>query len=280
MSEISMKRLELAVNGYSIPATVFGEGHQCLVCVNAAQQTMSAQRALVRPFTRAGYRLVLFDFPNQGSGPTVDNTLGLLEQAEITHEVIRQVALGQPVDMFGASWGSLVAAASAALYPSSVNRLILAGFQARMQPRLQAICRAGLELLEGGTARSEGADFVIREFGKALPEAIRIAMRKQFASFTDAQIRQSHAQTVFIAAGTDLRDLVDLRRIDASVLVINGAEDPLLDVNDYATMAGCFRHAELSIIEGLGHFVHIERPSLIDLYLEFVLRHSDVAKIA
>ena len=112
-----MRRYEIEAAGHRIPVVVFGDGERCLVCVNAAQQTMGAWGPLARRFSRAGYRVVLFDFPNQGRASTAPGALRLIEQADLLHLVVKEVSPGQPVALCGASWGALVAAAAAARHP-------------------------------------------------------------------------------------------------------------------------------------------------------------------
>ena len=45
--------------------------------------------------------------------------------------------------------------------------------------------------------------------------------------------------------------------------------DPLIDAADRATTAECFPSADLRVIRGVGHFLHLERESVMDTYLEF-----------
>jgi pimeloyl-ACP methyl ester carboxylesterase len=255
----------------AIPVSVFGDGDRCLVCVNAAQQTAAAWGAVARRFTRAGFRVVLFDFPSQGRAETLSRGLGLVEQAEIVHRVLSHVSPGQPVDLCGASWGALVAAACAARHPAAVRRLILGSFQVRTNERLRRLAARSVTLIE----REETgllAELFIGEFGEGLPEAFRQAMRAQFVRLTAAQLVQMREQCLTLAAGADLRDLVDLERISAEILVVNGARDPLIDASDLATIAQCLPQAEVVVVPRVGHFLHLERPSVLDIHLEFAQR--------
>jgi pimeloyl-ACP methyl ester carboxylesterase len=79
-------------------------------------------------------------------------------------------------------------------------------------------------------------------------------------------------QCTTLVAGADLRDFVDLERISAGTLVVNGAEDPLVDAADLARISNCLPLAEVSLVPGVGHFLHLERPSVVDIYLEFLQR--------
>lgn len=270
-----MERFELTAGGYRVPVIVIGDGDRCLVCVNAAQQTMVAWGPLAKRFaTRAGYRVVLFDFPNQGRASTVERGLGLIEQAEVVHHVLSHVSPRRAVDLCGASWGSLVAAACAARHPSAVNRLMLGSFQVRTNPCLRRLAAESVCLIERDAGR-EVADLFIREFGSALPEPFRQAMRTQFARLTAPQLLQMKIQCATLAAGADLREVVDLDRITAEALIVNGADDPLVDASDAEATACCFPDAELRVLPGVGHFLHLEQPSVVDVHLEFAQRRSD-----
>jgi hypothetical protein len=168
-----------------------------------------------------------------------------------------------------------VVAACAARHPDVASRILLGSFQARTHPRLQALSVECLELIERGRAREEMADFFIRGFGAGLSENFRETMRRQFAGLTEAQIQQMRRQSETLAAGGDLRDVVDLKRVTARVLVVNGTEDPLVDLDDHVTTGGCFTNSEITVIPGVGHFLHLERPSLIDLYIDFIRGAAD-----
>ncbi|MEX2283983.1 MAG: hypothetical protein WEE89_15970 [Gemmatimonadota bacterium] len=102
-----MSKTELLVNGYRIPYSIFGENGATplLICVNAAQQTMGAWGMLAKRFMRRGYRVAVFDFPNQGSAAKVDATLGLLEQADLTAALAGQLSPERPVALTGARRG-------------------------------------------------------------------------------------------------------------------------------------------------------------------------------
>jgi pimeloyl-ACP methyl ester carboxylesterase len=272
-----MSTTELLVDGFRVPFSILGENRTAplVICVNAAQQTMGAWGFLAKRFMRRGYRVAMFDFPNQGTALEIDAALGLIQQADLTAAVARELSPDRQVALTGASWGSLVATACAARHNEIVNRLMLGSFQARTHPMLQAVCQRCVELIDAGEARAEMADFFIREFGSGLSENFRAVMRKQFANVSDAQLMQMRRQCETLALGADLREVVDMRRITGHVLIVNGAEDPLVDVTNHETMGGCFQNAETQIIAGVGHFLHLERPGLIDMYVDFMRDTSD-----
>jgi len=62
----SLHKRTIVADPFTIPVAEAGSGPQVLVCVNGMQQTMAMWRSVLKRMTAAGYRTVLFDFPNQG----------------------------------------------------------------------------------------------------------------------------------------------------------------------------------------------------------------------
>ena len=267
-----MQRYEIEAAGHRIPVVVFGDGDRCLVCVNAAQQTMGAWGSLARrAAARGGYRVVLFDFPNQGRASTTAGALSLVEQADLLSLLLHEVSPARPVFVIGGSWGALVAATAAARHPSAVSTLVLGSFQVRTNERLRVVAAEAVRLIERA-ARRELAEHVIKEFGTGLSEVFRQAMRVQFGRLTEEQLVHVKEQCATMASDADLRDVVDLGRVSAETLIVNGSRDPLVDAADVATTAGCFPRAELRVLADVGHFLHLEQEEVTDIYLEFAQR--------
>lgn len=269
-----MERFEIASGGFRIPVSVSGDGERCLVCINAAQQTMGAWRQMVKDFAdETEYRLVLFDFPNQGRSATLAAALDVAAQADIVHDVARHVSPGSAVDVFGVSWGSVVAAAYAARYPGEVRRLMLGSFQVSPSAKLREFSPRCLSLIERD-AKREIADLFIDTFGGGLDEGFKAAIRQQFSRFSTAELSQLRLQCAEITSGTDLRDHIALDRITARIMIVNGADDPLIGDEDNARTRACLPQAELRVVPSVGHFLHFEQSRLVDDYLAFLRRRS------
>jgi pimeloyl-ACP methyl ester carboxylesterase len=269
-----MIRFEISGAGYRIPVTMSGDGERCLVCINAAQQTMAAWRPLLKPFTGdTGYRLALFDFPNQGRSPSVTSALDLNQQADVVHAVATHASPSAPVDVFGVSWGSVVAAAYAARYPSSVRRLMLGSFQVFPSAKLREFSPKCQALIERD-AKREIAELFIDTFGGGLTDSFKDAIRAQFVRFSTPELSQLRMQCAEIVSGTDLRQHIDFGRITARILIVNGADDPLISPEDNEATARCLPTAELRVLPSVGHFLHFEQGRVVEEYLAFLRRRS------
>lgn len=269
-----MDRFEIDAAGFRVPVSIVGEGERTLVCINAAQQTMNAWRPVVQGFTgETGYRLVLFDFPNQGRSSTLARALDVNEHLAIVDAVVRHVSPSAPLDIFGVSWGSAIAAAYAARQPAAVRRLILGSFHVFPSERLRAFAPRCLDMIERD-ARGEIAEGFIQTFGGGLPESTRGAIRMQFARFSAAELSQLRMQCASVAGGMNLLDFIDFDRITARVLIVNGADDTLITPADNAATARVLPRAEMRVVSGIGHFLHFERLDVVGDYLSFLRRRS------
>jgi pimeloyl-ACP methyl ester carboxylesterase len=277
-----MQKLSVTVGRFEIPCAIAGSGPHSVVCVNGMQQTMAAWRSLVKRFIREPrYRVVLFDFPNQGRAIVRSGTgeVGLMEQVEVLHAVVAHVSGERPVDLLGGSWGALVAAAFAATSPRWVRRMVLGSFQARANRRLRELARRGRALVEAGKG-SELADLFIRAFGSGMSQAHQAAVRAQFCRLPRERLWQMHEQGTLLLSATDLGTLVDLQRITAETLIVNGASDAIVDASDVEGTVDRIPGAELHVVPGAGHFLHFERPEILDIYVEFLNRPVAAASAA
>ena len=83
------------------------------------------------------------------------------------------------------------------------------------------------------------------------------------------QYQQMYDQARLLADGVDFESLVDLRRIDAQTLIVNGNADPIVDWTHTPRTAARFRSASFEIVDA-GHFLHFERPEILDTYASFL----------
>ena len=267
-----MERQVLTVGRFEIPYAVYSDGPECLVCVNGMQQTMASWRRVVRRLAAAGrYRVVLFDFPYQGRARALGDARPqtLTGQVDVLHSVVEAIAPRQGVALIGGSWGAVVAAAYAASFPSRVTKLLLGSFQPRANGRLRTVARRGQSLIEQGRI-DELAEMFISDFGHGMPGDRQRALRAQFRTLQPEQLLQMYCQGSALADAADLGDLVDLSAIRAETLVVNGANDPIVDAADPALRQ--IPSAELCVVPDAGHFLHLERPETIEIYNQFFHR--------
>jgi pimeloyl-ACP methyl ester carboxylesterase len=263
---------------FTIPIAEAGSGALVLVCVNGMQQTMAMWGSVLKRMTATGYRTVLFDFPNQGRAAQLNRHLGesslsVEQQVEVLHAVVEHVAPERQVALIGGSWGAIVAAAFASAHPTRVSRLVLGSFQTRPNPRLREVARQGRALVEMGRGPELGELFVA-EFGGGMDAARRSAIEAQLRTLGPEQYRQMYDQARLLVDDVDFESLVDLQRIDAQTLIVNGSADPIVDWTQTSRTAARFRSASFEIVEA-GHFLHFERPEILDTYASFLTAAPD-----
>jgi pimeloyl-ACP methyl ester carboxylesterase len=243
-----------------------------LICVNGMQQTMAMWRSVLKRMAGTGYRTVLFDFPNQGRAAElnrhVTSSLSVPQQVEILAAVADHVSPRQPVALLGGSWGALIAAAYAAAHPGRVSRLVLGSFQTRPNEKLRQVARDGRALVEAGRGAELGELFVA-EFGAGMDAVRQNAIEAQLRTLGPEQYRQMYDQAKLLVDDFDFESMVDLQRIDARTLIVNGEADPIVDCTKTPRTAARFRSASFEIVPA-GHFLHFERPEIVDTYATFL----------
>jgi pimeloyl-ACP methyl ester carboxylesterase len=272
-SSRSLRKGTLIAGIFEIPYAVAGTGSSVLICVNGMQQTMAMWRSVLKRMTGAGYTTVLFDFPNQGRAAELNRqvstaSLSVEQQVRVLAAVADHVSPGQPVALLGGSWGALIAAAYASAHPTRVSRLVLGSFQTRPNEKLREVARLGRALVEAGRGPELGELFVA-EFGGGMDAMRQNAIESQLRTLGPEQYRQMYDQAKLLVDDVDFESMVDLRRIAAKTLIVNGEADPIVDWTKTPHTAAQFPSASFEIVPA-GHFLHFERPEIIETYASFL----------
>jgi pimeloyl-ACP methyl ester carboxylesterase len=117
----------LNVQRFIIPYRVYGAGASSLVFINGVQQSMAMWHSFVRRFNQS-YRIILFDFPNQGGGRVTEGSsyLSLDDEVDILSTVIDATCGKDQPSVCAASWGGVIGLAYAVRHPQRLKSLILA----------------------------------------------------------------------------------------------------------------------------------------------------------
>ncbi len=160
------------------------------------------------------------------------------------------------IDLCGLSMGGYVAMAFLRSYPERVRSLILASTRATADPP------EGVEARRAVAERvmAEGMEGLAREMTPRLlgPEAPR-----EVAELVEEMIRGTRrevaaADSLAMAARPDSREL--LARAGVPILVIHGAEDALVPVEQARAMAENIPGSLFRVIPGAGHLPPLEAP--------------------
>jgi len=71
---------------------------------------------------------------------------------------------------------------------------------------------------------------------------------------------------LFVIAAGDIDEVVDVQNIQVETLLLNGANDPIIDLDDVRYLSQRMPNCVLRVIDNVGHFLHLENDSVLDIY--------------
>ncbi len=270
---VRIRKGEIKQGRFLIPYRVYGDRDKMLVGVSGAMQTMAVWRAFVSFFVPE-YSIVVFDFPGHGrakilSGPPV---VPLEEQIAVLRHVVDETHLSSELLHFAAaSWGTIVAAGFAARYPSEVGKMVLGSFGVKPSKAMLDTITRGQQLVDENKG-SEVGQMMIESFGQRISPSYKSKIIEQFHHMDKEQFLVIYAHCDFVRNARHISEFVDLRKIQAKTLIVNGEHDTILDLRDGDFAATQIPNCELKMIPDAGHFLHFEREDILNIYREFLAR--------
>ena len=265
----------LDIGRFEIPYRKYGQHKRILVCVSGALQTMAIWRSVVKRFTN-NFTVVIFDMPGIGRSRIKSGgaKITVEEQIEALHAIIAETHTGGELALAGSSWGTAIAAAYAATYPDAVQQLMLSSFGMQPNKGMKELVRRAAALYEAGDYAG-GAHLILELFGSQIGDSYKKQIIAQFEQLNDKHAESFYEHTVNITKLGRLDEVVDLSQIKARTFIINGAEDTIVDLEDMNVAGRLIPDCETRLIQGVGHFLHFERPELLDDYESFLIPHID-----
>ena len=255
----------LKTGRFLIPYRIYESKGPHIVCINGVQQSMAMWLTFVSRFA-GKYRIVLFDFPNQGRAGIVSGSskVALDEQVQILRTVLDETQVSRDATLCAASWGGVVAVALAAKYPDRIRRLILASLGTKPNKKMVETIKKGslIDIKD----RDLMARTLLEGFGEDLPSGIKQKIVDQFRTMKEENVRAFYEHGLFVLASKNLSDLVNLKKIRAKTILLNGRNDKIIDLEDVKFLASLIPDCEMRIVEGVGHFLHMEREDVVDIY--------------
>jgi len=215
---------KIEIGRFIVPYRVYENDGPHLICLNGVQQSMAMWQSFIRHFSNS-YRIVLFDFPDQGKGRILSGPIfiSLDEQVEILREVIRAAGVRTNSTICTASWGGIVAVAFASKYQHAVKRLVLASMGTKANHNMMETIKNGIQVNMGD--REKMAQMLIESFGQQLPERIRNKILTQFRTMSKENIRAFYEHGLFVLSTKKIGNLVNLEAIKAKTILINDPEN-------------------------------------------------------
>jgi pimeloyl-ACP methyl ester carboxylesterase len=232
---------------------------------------MAIWRTVVKRFV-GHFTVVLFDMPGIGRSKIKSGSahVTVQEQLEALHAMIEKTHRGGELTLAGSSWGTAIAAAYAAFRPDAVQHLVLSSFGMKPNAVMESILKRALALYhEGSYAR--GADLILEMFGGQIEESYRRQIVAQFKHLNREHAEAFYEHCANILKLGSLDEVIDLTRIKARTFIVNGAKDTIIDLEDMYIAERLIPDCRVRLVEDVGHFLHFERPDLLDEYADFMI---------
>ena len=218
----------------------------------------------------------------RGTGGSAEADTYRLEDYVADLEELRAELGGETIDLLGFSHGGLVAAAYAIAEPARVRKLVLAVALAAVTPELQEEMQHAIEARAGEPWHAAAtAALALEEAGGYRTPEESAAMWNDMAPLYFSRWEERYRPLVeverlnpeplrrFNESSFDLRP--DLGRIRAETLVITGRDDFICGPAAAQVLADGIPGAELVVVEGAGHMLHLEQPEAFAGAVEAVL---------
>jgi pimeloyl-ACP methyl ester carboxylesterase len=222
-----------------------------------------------------GRGLVLVDLPGWGSSPAPERPLDVDGSATVLGEVLDALGVG-PVDVVGHSMGAFVGLHLAVTDAARVRSLGLvsgttsatvdaARHPVRALRTLPAftLLRAGLVVTRGaarGLLRAAARIGLLPLLAAPVFAAVRRLDRSVLEVFVDEFRPAGFLGAARSAAGYDTRRWAS---VSCPVVAVAGRQDVFARVDDLERLGATLPDVRTVLLEGCGHFAHVERPDAV-----------------
>lgn len=207
------------------------------------------------------YRVIAPDLRGHGRSAAPEGIYPIDDMADDVVELLDALRIGEPVVLGGLSMGGYVALSIAARYPKRLRGLML--MNSRSAADTPETARVREDLAQQVEATGD-VGIVVDSMLPRLFAPANLANRAELVSQMRGVMERTPARGV---AGA-LRGMAvrpdrtgDLARMNVPTLVLGGAEDVLIPLDESRAMAATLPSAELVIIPDAGHLAPLENPS-------------------
>ncbi len=277
-----MSSQKLTLHGHSITYEQTGDG-PVLLLIHGMAGALDTWRSVVEPLSRNATVLAV-DLPGHGSSSPAGGDYSLGSLAAFLRDVL--TALGhERVTLVGHSLGGGIAMQFSYQFPQMTERLALVssgGLGLEVSPALRAASLPGanlfLSLTAGATGATAGLTRRVMRAGGISPNLALDELVRSYASLADADRRAAFLATVKSVVGLGGQtvragDLLYLAQ-EIPVLLIWGADDPIIPVAHARAAQELLPHATLAVFDGVRHFPQVEAPERFVAALEEFCRNT------
>jgi pimeloyl-ACP methyl ester carboxylesterase len=259
----------------SLACELFGEGKLC-ICAHGFPDCERSFREQLHALVGAGLRVALPTM--RGYAPSGPSRSGRYHAQALGRDLLAiadALSPDQPVVVVGHDWGAIAGYAAAALAPARIDRLVtMAVPHLRLAMRRWLAPRQlyrsryiGLFQLRGAAERRLDGAYIQalwREWspGYRLSEAEQQRVNRAVLAHPSAVL--GYYREILDAASRRLL----FARTSIPALYLHGADDGCVGVElTREVERGYTAGVSVRIVEGAGHFVHLERPDVVNRHL-------------
>ncbi len=261
------------INGVRLYYEVHGSGEPMLWIGGLGANVLEIPY-LIEVYRRQ-FQLTVFDSRGCGRSESPDGEYTIPGFADDTAGLLDALAVNAAL-VYGSSMGGMIAQELAIRHPARVRALILgcttAGVARGAAPSPDTVQRmarnqtlSGDEALSAGWELGYSPEYIAAHYDALLARSREAA---RYAASRDSYLRQAMA-----AARHDAYDR--LAEIRCPVMIIHGTDDVMVPVDNAYLLKQHIPHAELHVLDGLGHGYNLEGQAIADpLVIGFFQRCS------
>lgn len=221
-----------------------------------------------------GYSIIIPDLPGFGKGAKLKD-YSIESYVAWLQKFIEKHSQGQPVILFGHSFGSIICAAYAKEYPKTVKRLVLVnpiGAPALEGPKKVMTKLAvlyytvGTKLPDKYAHRWLAAKLIVRVMSLTMAKTQDKGLRTYIHHQHDQYFSRFHSpQSVLEGFTTSITHNVSdyAKHIPVPTLLIAGSLDDITPLSAQYALVKKFPKAKLHVINDVGHLTHYETPEKV-----------------
>jgi pimeloyl-ACP methyl ester carboxylesterase len=258
----------LTLHGHSIRYVQKGSG-PVLLLIHGMAGALDTWRSVIEPLADQATVLAV-DLPGHGSSSPGGGDYSLGSLAAFLRDVL--MALGHDrVTLVGHSLGGGIAMQFSYQFPEMTERLVLVssgGLGLEVNPALRAASLPGadlfLSLTAGATKRASGLAGRFMRMGLVPSNPGLEELARSYSSLADGDRRSAFLATVRSVVGLSGQTVHAGDRLhlasEVPVLLVWGADDPIIPVEHARAAYELLPHATLAVFDGVRHFPQVEVP--------------------
>jgi pimeloyl-ACP methyl ester carboxylesterase len=238
-----------------------GGSGQLAILLPGAGDVRSENRFLVQGLVEAGYRVINTDLPGHGESTTAES-YGVAETAGALLALIRRLDSG-PASVIATSFAPAAAVWAAATRPEEIKAVVAISPHLEAEESLNSRLLRGVisVLIRGPWAASIWSRFYQSWYKSRTPDDMDEEVSKMRTMLKDASRRRAVRETL-IAHRKGMSEKIESYTRPALV-IFGSADDHFPETQDEATRVSSRLHSELVMVEGAGHYPHVERPDIV-----------------